>query len=205
MGILGACNLSLAELIAILLNTGSAKQSVLDLANDISKIDLRQLISVDEKKLLSYSGVGKSKAATLLAAFEIAKRYKDYFEPIILNKPSKLFYQAFEIKDRKQEVCMAFYLNGSQQLLHKKILAIGSLNQNFLEFRELLEPAITLPAAGIILAHNHPSGDCQPSRQDLEVTKQVAHGCKLMGIELIDHIVVSRNNYLSLKQEGLME
>ncbi len=204
MRILGASNLSLHELIAILLGTGSSKQSVLELSKQISKVGLKQLVSTSERELLLYSGVGMGKASALLAAFEIAKRYKDHFELVVLNKPSKLFYQAFEIKDRKQEICMAFYLNGSQQLLHKKTLAIGSMNQNFLEFRELLEPAITLPAAGIILAHNHPSGNCQPSQQDIEVTKQVAKGCKLMGVELIDHIIVSKNNYLSLKQEGLM-
>lgn len=204
MKLLGASNLSLAELIAILLQTGSSKRSVLDLAKIVTKQGLMNLIQMSEAEICEYQGIGFSKASSLLAAFELAKRYKSESQLISLDKPSKIFYQVFDIKSRKQEICQALYVNGSQQLLHKKILSVGSLNQNYLEFRELLEPAITLPASGLFLVHNHPSGNCQPSQQDIEVTKQVANGCRLLGIELLDHIIVSNDNYLSMKQEGYL-
>lgn len=202
MRLLGASNLSLAELIAILLQTGSSQHSVLELAEKISKPGLENMLKMNEKQICQHQGVGSSKASSLLAAFEITKRYKQESTLVSLNKPSKIFYQAFDIKDRKQEVCQALYVNGSKQFLSKKTLSIGSLNQNFLEFRELLEPAITLPASGFFLVHNHPSGNCQPSQQDIAVTNQIAQGANLMGIELIDHVIVSSNSYCSLKQEG---
>jgi len=200
----GAKNLTVTELLAILLNTGSNKYPVMELAKKINKPNLSQLFQLTEKEICQYSGIGVSKASTLLAAFELARRYKDDSELVSLDNPSKIFYQTFDIKDCKQEICLALYVNGSKQLLHKKTLAIGSLNQNFLEFRQILEPAITIPASGFFLVHNHPSGNCQPSQQDIEVTKQIAKGANLMGIELIDHIIVSSKNYLSLQQSGYL-
>lgn len=204
MRLTGASNLSLTELVAILLQTGSNEQSVLELAQDIAQDGLQKMLGLTEEEICSFQGVGQSKASSLLAAFELAKRFGQETELVSLNKPSKVFYQLFDIKDRKQEVCQALYVNGSRQLLEKKTLSIGSLNQNFLEFRELLGPAITLPASGFFLAHNHPSQNCQPSQQDVAVTTQIAKGANLIGVELIDHIIVSRNSYFSFKQQGLL-
>jgi DNA repair protein RadC len=204
MQLLGASNLTIAELLAIILQTGTKKQSVLEVAHSLSsQYLLDELISLTLEELVANTGIGFSKASTLLSCFEIAKRYKQQLALIALNKPSKIFYQAFGIKDSKQEICQAFYVNGSQQLLKKKTVAVGSFNQNFLEFRELLEPAFCLPAAGFFLVHNHPSGNCEPSQQDIEVTKQVAQGSHLVGIELIDHIIVTSNQYYSFKERGI--
>jgi len=205
MRLIGSSNLSLAELVAILLQTGSSQHSVLELAKKISQPGLESMINLNEEEISQHQGVGFGKTSTLLAAFELARRYKHESSLISLNKPSKIFYQAFDIKDRKQEICQALYVNGSKQYLSKKTLSVGSLNQNFIEFRELLEPAISLPASGFFLVHNHPSGNCQPSQQDIAVTNQIAQGANLMGIELIDHIIVSSNNYFSLKQEGFFD
>lgn len=204
MRLMGAANLSLRELVAILLQTGSSKQSVLELAQDISSEGLSAMLKLTEDQICSFQGVGTSKASTLLAAFELARRFKQQSELISLNKPSKVFYQLFDIKDRQQEVCQALYVNGSKQLLEKKTLSIGSLNQNFIEFRELLGPAITLPASGFFLAHNHPSENCQPSQQDIAVTTQIAKGSELVGVQLIDHIIVSKSSFFSFKQQGLL-
>lgn len=206
MQLLGAHNLSIAELVAILLQTGTKKRSVLELAKLLtSSSSLEELVSLTFAQLTQQEGIGLSKASTLLACFELAKRFKQQAGLVALNQPSKVFYQAFAIKDRKQEVCQAFYVDGSKRLLAKKTLAVGGLNQNFLEFRELLEPAITLPAAGFFLVHNHPSGHCAPSQQDVEVTKQVAKGGNLIGVQLVDHVIVTSNQYYSFKEHGLME
>lgn len=202
---LGAKNLSVAELLAVVLRTGSSKHSVLELAEKLSRLEIEKLKSLSLEELCRFSGIGFSKACSLLAVFELAQRLQQDGELIALNKPSKVFYQAFEIKDRKQEVCMALYVNGRRQLLHKKILSVGSLNQNFLEFREVLAPALTLPAAGLFLVHNHPSGCCEPSQQDIVVTQQMVQAANLMGINLIDHMIVSSSDYLSLKDKGLID
>jgi DNA repair protein RadC len=204
--LLGPKNLTTQELIAILLHTGTRQKSVLQLSQElISKRQLKDLFQFSQKKLCKFSGIGPAKAATLLACFELAQRYQQQSQLVALNNPEKVFQQAYSIKDKKQEICLVMYVDGSQRLLLKKTLAIGSLNQNFLEFRELLKPALTLPAAGFILVHNHPSGNAVPSEQDLTVTKQVAKGANLVGVQLIDHVIVTHDNFFSLKKAGLGE
>ncbi len=206
MHLLGAENMTTTELLAIMLRTGCKNQSVLQVATNLNnKYSLNELVSLSLNEIAATTGIGLTKGSTLMACFEIAKRYKKQISLAALNSPEKVFYQAFEIKDRKQEICQAFYVNGSKQLLQKKTLAVGTINQNFLEFRELLEPAFSLPAAGFFLVHNHPSGNSKPSQQDVAVTKQIAKGCSMVGIELVDHIIVTKNSYFSFKKQGLLE
>ncbi len=201
---LGVKNLTNQELLAILLRSGSHRQSVLQLAQQVMKqYKLTELFQLSQQKLCEFSGIGPAKASTLLACFELSQRYHQQNKLAALNNPAKVFQQAYGIKDKKQEFCLAFYIDGSQHLLKKKTLAIGSLNQNFLEFRELLKPALILPAAGFILVHNHPSGNPQPSTQDIAVTKQVAQGANLVGVNLVDHVIVTSRSYFSLKKAGL--
>lgn len=203
LAILGPKNLTTQELIAILLHTGTHQKSVLQLSQElVCKRELKDLFHFTQEKLCKFSGIGPTKAATLLACFELAQRYQQQSQLIALNNPEKVFQQAYSIKDKSQEVCLVMYVDGSQHLLLKKTLAIGSLNQNFLEFRELLKPAITLPAAGFILVHNHPSGNTTPSEQDLIVTKQVAKGASLIGVQLVDHVIVTHSSFFSLKKAG---
>lgn len=203
---IGAKNLTEAELLAILLRSGTQQHSAIELAAMIlDKYPLAKLTERSAADLQAFAGIGPAKAVTLLACFELAQRLNKPGQAISLNSPQKVFYQSFSIKDKKQEHCLALYLNGSKQLLKKKTVAIGTFNKNFLEFRELLAPAITLPAAGIVLAHNHPSGDIRPSQADIKVTKQILKGVNLIGIELIDHVIVSQDKYFSFRQAGLMD
>ena len=203
--ILGSKNLTNQELVAILLRTGTSKSSALVLAQKLVKNNnLKELTSLSFERLCKTPGIGPAKASTLLACFELARRCQQQSQLVSLNTPKKVFAQAFSIKDKSQEVCLAMYLDGRQRLLQKKTLAIGSLNQNFLEFRELLKPAFCLPAAGIILVHNHPSGNVQPSQEDLTVTKHLMKGLDLVGVELIDHLIVTKEKYFSMKEAGVM-
>lgn len=202
--IVGVKNLSNQELIAILLNTGTQQTSALSLAQLLIAQGLKELAESSFQKLCLIDGIGPAKASTLIACFELAERCQKQLQLVSLNQPSKVFAQSFSIKDKQQEICLAFYVDGSQRLLKKKTVAIGSLNQNFLEFRELLKPAFTLPAAGIILVHNHPSGNPRPSQSDVTVTKQVAQGLNLVGVELVDHIIVTKDNYFSMREANLL-
>lgn len=201
---LGAHNLELAELLTIILSTGGKQLSAIEIGQRLAKLPLLELMMLKRDQLCTIPDIGPAKASILLATFELAKRFKNHSALISLDSPHKVFYQAYEIKDRQQEVCLALYLNGSQQLLSKQVLTIGSLNQNFVEFREILAPAITLPAYGFILVHNHPSGNCQPSQQDIFVTKKIAEGADLLGIKLLDHIIVTSSHYTSLREQGAL-
>ncbi len=203
--VMGARNLTNQELIAILLRSGYQQRSALTLARQIvSNQGLQKMFSASIQDLCRVKGIGPVKACTLIACFELAKRCHQELKLVALNKPGKIFAQSYEIKDRKQEICIALYVDGSRRLLKKKTLAIGSLNQNFLEFRELIKPAFNLPAAGIILVHNHPSGDTHPSDQDLVVTKEISQALAMVGVELVDHMIVTTNKYFSMKESGLI-
>ncbi len=202
---LGANNLTSQELLAILLRTGSHHVSALKLAQSLLKNkNLLSLSHISLAQLTQIKGIGPAKAATLLACFELATRLNQSTKLIILNQPEKIFYQAYDIKDKKQEFCLALYVDGQRQLLSKKIIAIGSLNQNYLEIRDILAPALKLPAAGFFLIHNHPSGNVDPSDNDIAVTDRIAEGANLLGVELIDHLIVSHRNFFSFKNAGLM-
>ncbi len=205
MAKLGIENLTIHELIAVLLRTGYHQHSALDLAEQLlKKHGLKKLSQQSRQNLKTIKGIGQAKACTLLACFELAKRLAQPQSLITLHTPKKVFYQCFDFKDKQQELAVAFYLNGKKELLQKKVLSMGSFNLNFLEFRELLGPALTLPAASIVLTHNHPSGNLKPSQADLEVTQKVADACQLMGVDLIDHMIVGKKNYYSFRENGII-
>jgi DNA repair protein RadC len=121
-----------------------------------------------------------------------------------LDRPHKVFHLSNDIKDRNQEYCLGLYLNGRQELLKKKTIAIGGLNSNYPDFRQILAPAITLPASNLILVHNHPSGDPRPSRSDLQLTEKIQHAAELIGVSLVDHIIVASQEFYSFKRGGLL-
>jgi DNA repair protein RadC len=201
----GVSNLTDTELIAILLGSGYKDQSVLSLSKKINEAWLKQpKQKISWQQLIEIKGIGPAKASTLLACQELGQRIEKNNKSTLLDQPEKVFHQLSQIKDKKQEHSLALYLNGRGELLSKKIIAIGSLNTNFIDFRQLLAPAITLPASGLILSHNHPSGNPEPSPTDIKLTARIKQGSELVGIKLVDHLVVTTNDYFSFKQKGLL-
>lgn len=194
------------ELLAIILRTGYKGKSVLEVAKGIlKKYRGEKLASLSFEELRKIKGVGLSRAASLIAAFELSKRIFNKGEQALpkIEKPEDVIAQVTYLRDKKKEYFVALYLNARNQLIHKETVSIGNLNASLVHPREVFQPAITFSAASIILVHNHPSGDCQPSEDDLELTKKLIQAGEIIGIEILDHLVLSREIFLSFKEAKL--
>ena len=156
--------------------------------------------------LVKIDGIDSAKATTLLAAFELSKRaleVNDTNLPTIVT-PKDVVAQLTDLRHNKKEHFIALYLNARNQLVHKETISMGTLNANLVHPREVFEPALKYSATGIMVAHNHPSGDPKPSEDDLEITKRLAEAGKMMGVELLDHVIIATNNHFSFKEEKLL-
>jgi DNA repair protein RadC len=207
LGQLGAENLSDKELLAILLRTGIKGKNALELASKIlNKHPIKDLLSLKLDELTEIKGINNTKAITLLAAFELAKRVLDKFDnnlPII-NSPQKALDQLTELTAHKQEHFVVLYLNARNQLVKKVTISKGTVNSSIVHPREVFLPAIKYLATSIILAHNHPSGDSGQSDEDMEITNRLVHAGQILGIEVIDHLIITKSDFLSFKDKGLI-
>jgi len=203
----GAQALRKEELLAIILRTGIKGKNVLQVAQDILlKYGDKKLVDVSYKELRNIRGVGPSKAAQAIAAIELGKRlYKEKVEKeIFINSPEDVLKEVNHIKKKKKENFVVLYLDARNKLIYKETVSIGTLNANLVHPREVFEPAVRNLAAQIVLAHNHPSGDPEPSEEDLEITKRLVEAGKILGIEAIDHIIVAKNGFISFKKKELL-
>ena len=206
----GAQNLSDAELIAILLRTGKKGKSVITLAQEIltKEGNLASLASKSIESLVKNKGVGNDKAATLLAAFEISRRIlsqSKWFSDKKITSPqdvANLFIPLLrdELKERFIVVC----LNSSNKVIKFETISIGNLNSSVVHPREVFKVAIDSLSASIILIHNHPSGNPEPSNEDISITKKVVEAGKIMDIPIFDHLIIAGNNYTSFVEKRLI-
>ena len=203
----GAENVKDSELLAILLRTGKAGKNVIEIASQIlSKYSKKRLLQMTYEDLVKIGGIDSAKAATLLAAFELSKRAMEVNDtnlPVISDAKDAAA-QLSDMRDLKKEHFIALYLNARNQMIHKETISIGTLNANVVHPREVFEPALKHSAANLMVAHNHPSGDPKPSSADLEITKRLAEAGKIMGIEVVDHIIVTKNSHFSFREEKLL-
>lgn len=203
----GAENLKDSELLAILLRTGRAGKNVIEIASQVlSKYSKKRLLQMTYQDLLKISGIDSAKATTLLAAFELSKRAMEVNDtnlPII-STPKDVIAQLTELRHNKKEHFVVLYLNAKSQLVHKETISMGTLDANLVHPREVFEPAIKYSAASITVAHNHPSGDPKPSEDDLEVTKRLVEAGKIMGIDVLDHVIITMNSHFSFKDDNLL-
>ena len=203
----GPGRLSDPELIAVILRTGKKGESVLNLAKRLLKIaQFSKLSEISVHELRSLSGIGSAKACELLAAIELGKR-------LFLNKkitiaqllsPQDVFDHLKEIRESKKEHFVVFFLDSRNQQIHREIISVGTINASLVHPREVFEPAVKHLAVQVILCHNHPSGDLDPSEDDLMVNKRLAESGKLLGIEVLDHIIVTKDSFSSFKENGLL-
>ena len=195
---LGLPALNNHELLALIIGSGQKNHNALEIAKKVEKVLFSNTVTATE--LCKIAGIGQVLATKILASLELGERLnkQTHFEQV--DSPAKIFTLSLEIHDKKQEYCLAFYLNGRQELLHKKIIAVGGLNYNFLEPRDIFAPAFNLGASGLILTHNHPSGNPEPSDEDLLLTEKVRHLAELLGVKFLDHLIVTKNNYFSLRE-----
>jgi DNA repair protein RadC len=195
------------ELLAILLRTGTKDESVLQLANRLLNHfeGLRLLKDATIEEITSIKGIGTAKAVQILAAIELGRRISrlQYDERYVIRSPEDgAKYVMEDMRFLSQEHFVCLYLNTKNQVIHRKTVFIGSLNASIVHPREVFKEAIKRSAASIICAHNHPSGDPTPSREDIEVTKRLVECGRMIGIELLDHLIIGDRKFVSLKEKG---
>lgn len=197
------------ELIAIILRTGSRRESVIDLSKRVlyQYKTLKDLSNAPISELIKIRGIGPSKAVELKAAFELGKRAtkETIQDSIKLQSPESIYlFLKDQLEMKTQEHFIALYLNTKAELLKKEVLFVGSLNASLVHPREIFKHAVLHSAASIIIVHNHPSGDPTPSKNDIEVTKIIHQNSLMMDIELMDHIIIGRNKYFSFKEKAII-
>jgi len=203
----GAESLSTAELLAIILRTGTKSDNVVNLSNRILRdYSLSRLSRASVSELSKIHGVGLAKATQIAACFELARRleaHSDKPKPRIKGPEDAYRLVAPGLGNLKRETFKALYLDTKNQLIREETISIGTLDASIVHPREVFKTAIQESAAAIILAHNHPSGDPEPSRQDVELTQRLSEAGKLIGIEVLDHIIVGDGRFVSLKDSGI--
>jgi DNA repair protein RadC len=195
------------ELLAIILRTGLKGKNAIEVAKDIlEKYGDKKLLDASYEELRNMRGVGPTKAVQILAAIELGSRlFKEKSEKeVYINSPQDVAKETEHIKESKKENFVALYLDARNKLIYKETVSIGSLNANLVHPREVFEPAIRYLAASIILVHNHPSGDPEPSEDDLVITKRILEAGKIMGIDVLDHIIITKTKIFSFKERNLI-
>jgi DNA repair protein RadC len=208
----GIQSLSNAELIAILLRTGTKSHSALELSIDVLSIcnGLKGLADTTLAQLVSIKGIQPSKALTLLSAAELAKRIivdRNEYEvgqSQIQNVEQAIQIWMSKLKGSLQEELVLLALNTKMRLITSKTLFVGSVDSHMIHPRDIFREAIRNNSSKIILMHNHPTGDPEPSPSDVETTQQIAELGNELGIKLMDHIILGSGRYVSMKQRGLL-
>lgn len=198
----GAESLKEYELLAIVLGSGTKDKDVLKLSREIIKLFEEDFENISLEKLTTIHGLGQAKSAQILSAIELSKRYLIKQNRKITNAED-IYQELQEYKNKLQEYFIVVTLNGANHIIQKRVVFIGTLNSSLVHPREVFADALSDRAASIIIAHNHPSGELNASTQDLLITKRLHESAKLLGIELLDHIIFTKDGYLSMKDEEL--
>ncbi|WP_212943586.1 RadC family protein [Heyndrickxia oleronia] len=205
----GARSLSNQELLAILLRTGTKDESVIQMANRVLQAfdGLRLLKEASLEEIMKIKGIGFAKAVQILATIEIGRRIGNltYNDRYIIRSPEDAAnYVMNDLRFLSQEHFVCIYLSTKNQVIHQQTIFIGSLNASIVHPREVFKEAFRRSAASIICIHNHPSGDPGPSREDIEVTKRLVECGKIIGIEILDHLIIGDKKFVSLKEKGYL-
>lgn len=195
---LGSHVLSDAEVLAIILQKGTFGENVIDMSNRlISKYGLDKLSSCSINELKQIKGIGEAKALQIKAIFELSKRVKagKICETVVNCSSDIAKYYMEKLGDKKKEYFVAVFLDSKNKIICDKVISIGTLNASLVHPREVFKEAMKVSANSIILVHNHPSGDCEPSREDVLITKRLLEIGDIAGIRISDHIVVSHNSW----------
>jgi DNA repair protein RadC len=203
----GVKNLKDEELLAILLRTGKTGKSAMDIAKEIlKKYPGRKLLKMSHEDLIEIEGISDGKACTILAAVELVKRslkIKEETLPVI-KSVEDVVAQAVYMRDKKREHLMVIYLNARNEMIYKKPMFVGTLNASIVHPREIFAMALEKNAASLILAHNHPSGNPEPSQEDIDITKRIKEAGSVMGVSVLDHVIITKNKVFSFKEDNLM-
>ena len=187
----GAGKLSDLELLMAIIGSGSGAADVTKIARDLKKLIAEKGSELTFEDLMGVKGMALAKTTQFMAAFELWRRQFEVSERPIIDTPEKAVAQLADIRDKKQEYFVCLTLDGANRLIAKRVITIGTLTASLVHPREVFADAITDRAASIIVAHNHPSGNLTPSAADREVTARLHSAGELLGIDVIDHIIVT--------------
>src|SRR3989304_4286291 len=196
----GADALSKSELLAILIGSGIKGKNVKQLSEQIVRKFGNKFLDITVDDLLEVPGIGEAKALQIVSALALVKRFYEELGPkdnIVLSAQDAVSLTS-DIRDKKKEYLVCLYLNARNALLKKEVISIGILDKSIIHPREIFGPAVELRAAGVVLLHNHPSGDVTPSKQDVEVINKILEAGENMGVNVIDFIIVSENDIHSI-------
>ncbi|HDR74166.1 MAG TPA: DNA repair protein RadC [Methanoculleus sp.] len=200
----GPAALSDRELIAAIIGKGTKGRDVYQVAGDIMNVLKEQGSGLAVGDLTCMEGIGETKACQIMAGFELARRYLIAEDAAKITGPQDILPLVSNLLDKQQEYFLCLTLNGAGELIEKRVITKGLLNHSPVHPREVYADAITDRAASVIFVHNHPSGNPEPSAQDLEITRQLAEAGSILGIRVLDHLIVGKKGHVSLKERGVL-
>ena len=194
----GAESLSDYELLMAIIGSGNAQADVTKIARDVQKLLKEKGSALTYDDLLGVKSLGPAKATQIMAGFELWRRQFEVSERPIIDSPEKVVEQLTDIRTKQQEYFVCLTLDGANRLIAKRIISIGTLTSSLVHPREVFSDAITDRAASIIVAHNHPSGNLQPSGADRAVTERLREAGELLGVTLLDHLIITKDSFVKL-------
>lgn len=194
----GAESLSDYELLMAIIGSGNAQADVTKIARDVSKLVKAKGSDLTLDDLLAVKSLGPAKSTQIMAGYELWRRQFEVSERPIIDSPQKAADQLADIAGKKQEYFVCLTLDGANRLINKRIITIGTLTASLVHPREVFAEAIADRSASVIIAHNHPSGNLQPSDADRAVTERLREAGELIGINLVDHIIITAKSHQSI-------
>lgn len=196
----GPTHLSNTELFALMLGSGMKGRDVMAIASEAVK-SIGDSGEVTVQSLAGITGIGTAKAAQIVASFEFARR-RIQPESQKINGVSDVLPLIASYADKKQEYFLCISLNGAHEVIKTRVVSVGLVNKTQIHPREVFADPITDRATSVVVAHNHPSGDTRPSKEDMEVTRVLKEAARILGINLLDHVILSKKGYYSFQEEG---
>jgi DNA repair protein RadC len=203
----GPASLSPAELLAIILRSGSQKLNIVDTCNEIiARFTLEKLVNVTLTELQEIKGIGETKAMQIVAIFELNKRlhYSRNRNKKIQASRDIFEYMVGRIPDESKEHLFVLHLNTKNQIIKSELVSVGTLNAALIHPREVFKAAIKESSHAIILVHNHPSGDVEPSNADKQITEVLKKASAVIQIELLDHVIIGKTDWFSFREKGFL-
>ena len=201
----GASALSDTELIEAIIGRGTRNRDVREISKDISRLVTEKGKAIGYDDLQSIDGIGPTKASQIMSCFELGRRYFGSPENgAKVTRPEDILPLVAHLREKRQEHFVCIALNGAGEVLGNRVITVGLLNHSLVHPREVFADAITDRAASVICVHNHPSGSLEPSSQDIAITTQLKEAGSILGIQLIDHIIVTRSGHVSMRERGLV-
>lgn len=207
---IGAKDLTDSELLAILIQNGSKGKTAVDLGKEVLKLgkdNLAELGKLTVKDLMKVKGIGEAKAITIAAALELGRRRQSaplLDKPVAKDSEFTAQYIQARLKDLKHEVFGVLFLNRANKITRFEIISEGGITGTIADPRIILKKALDENAVGLIICHNHPSGNLHPSQADKDLTRKIKDAAQLLDIKLLDHIIISESGYFSFSDEGLL-